>query len=87
MILIHFYINLGIAVIFIIVFFKIFQNVICKCMAFNKSIGPGKKSKTKKRKAYIYSGLMSMPIAEFVTLQILDAKGENNPEFHRATVG
>ena len=28
-----------------------------------------------------------MPIAEFLTSIILDAKGENNPEFHRATVG
>ena len=28
-----------------------------------------------------------MPIAEFLTSIILDSKGENNPEFHRATVG
>ena len=28
-----------------------------------------------------------MRIAEFLTSIILDTKGENNPEFHRATVG
>jgi hypothetical protein len=25
--------------------------------AFNKAVGPGKKSKTNKRRAYVYSGL------------------------------
>ena len=28
-----------------------------KCRAFNKDIGPGKKSKINKRRAYVYSGL------------------------------
>ena len=28
-----------------------------KRRAFNKAVGPGKKSKTNKRRAYVYSGL------------------------------
>jgi hypothetical protein len=28
-----------------------------KCRAFNKAVGPGKKSKINKRRAYVYSGL------------------------------
>ena len=28
-----------------------------KCRAFNKAVGPGKKSKINKRRAHVYSGL------------------------------
>jgi hypothetical protein len=28
-----------------------------KCRAFNKAVGPGKKSQTNKHRAYIYSGV------------------------------
>ena len=28
-----------------------------KCRAFNKAVGPGKKSKINKRRAYVYLGL------------------------------
>ena len=35
---------------------KTFQNF-SKLMAFNKDIGPGKKSKINKRRAYVYCGL------------------------------
>ena len=32
-----------------------------KRRAFTKAVGPGKKSKNNKRRAYVYSGLQSMP--------------------------
>ena len=34
-----------------------FRNTIENLKAFNKAVGPGKKSKISKRRAYVYSGL------------------------------
>ena len=34
-----------------------FQTLINVCRAFNKAVGPGKKSKINKRRAYVYSRL------------------------------